>query len=315
MSEGVCHSTNAQRSRNDTHPDMRVARLAREQHGVVSVGQLTACGLTSAAISRRTRNGRLHRVHRGVYAVGHDALTLRASFVAAVLACGDGAVLSHHSAAAHWGFLRWDERSPQVTVTGARRRVAGLRVHRARVLDRRDVMRRHGILVTSPARTLLDLAAVLPARVLRRAARQAQAEHHLNVRQLADVLARAHGHRGAAALRALMADGPAPTRSELEDIVLDLLNTPGIQRPEINAALILDGRTVIPDFLWRDERLVIEADGGAYHTGTLARRDDAERQAILESHGYRVLRITWQQAVRHPQQTLARIRPALGRVH
>jgi very-short-patch-repair endonuclease len=311
MSNAVCHSSVAPRPRDDTHPDVRLARIAREEHGVVSIRQLAACGLDRAAVRRRTGTGRLHRVHRGVYAVGHDALTTQASFVAAVLACGDGAVLSHYAAAAYWGFRRWDGRIPRVTVTGAQRRVAGLRVHRARRLDRRDVMRRNGILVTSPARTLLDLAADLRPRELRRAARQAQAERHVNVRQLADMLTRAQGHRGAGALRGLVADGPAPTRSELEDIVLDLLDSAGIARPQINTTLRLDGRTVSPDFLWPEQRLVVEADGAAYHTGALVRAHDAERQALLEAHGYRVLRITWQQAVRHPQHTLARISVAL----
>ena len=250
-------------------------------------------------------------MHRGVYAVGHDALTPRGTFVAAVLACGDGAVLSHHAAAAYWGFRRWDERRPDVTVTGAQRRVAGLRVHRSRAIDRRDLVRRDGMLVTSPARTLLDLAASLAPRELRRAARQAEADQHINVRQLADVLARAHGHRGAGALRTLVADGPAPTRSELEDIVLDLIDGAGLPRPRINARLTLGGRTVVPDFLWPAQRVVVEADGAAYHSGALARAHDAERQALLEAHGYRVLRIGWQQAVRHPRQTVARIRAAL----
>jgi predicted transcriptional regulator of viral defense system len=313
MSSGVCHSTFGFRTRDDTRPDMRVVAIAREQHGVVSVGQLAALGLDSAAITRRVGSGRLHRVHRGVYAVGHDALTTTASFVAAVLAGGGGAVLSHHSAAVYWGFVRWDGRSPEVTVTGAQRRVPGLRVHRSRAVDRRDVMRRDGMLVTSPARTLLDLAAVVGPRELRRAARQAEAARHVNVRQLADVLVRAHGHRGAGALRRVVADGPAPTRSELEDIVLDLIDRAGIPRPQINAALTLDGRTVVPDFLWPEQRVILEADGAAYHAGALARAHDAERQALLEAHGYRVLRITWDQAVRHPRQTLARIRAALGR--
>jgi very-short-patch-repair endonuclease len=127
------------------------------------------------------------------------------------------------------------------------------------------------------------------------------------------VLTRAGGHRGAGALRGLVADGPAPTRSELEDIVLDLLDSAGIARPQINTTLRLDGRTVSPDFLWPEQRLVVEADGAAYHAGALVRTHDAERQALLEVHGYHVLRITWQQAVRHPQQTLARIRAALRR--
>jgi hypothetical protein len=105
---------------------------------------------------------------------------------------------------------------------------------------------------------------------------------------------------------------PAPTRSELEDIVLDLIDRVTVERPEINAMVRLDGeRPIRPDFLWRRLRLVIEADGAAWHDDKLTREDDAAKQAMLEAHGYRVLRITWEQAVRHPQQTLARIRVAL----
>jgi hypothetical protein len=291
---------------------MRVSLIAREQLGVVSVGQLAACGLHSAAINRRVRAGHLHRIHRGVYAVGHDAITMRAAFVAAVLACGQRAVLSHFAAAAYWGFVPWDRRAPEVTETGAQRRVAGLRIHRTRRLERRDVLPRDGIFVTSPARTLLDLATVLSPEALKRAVRQAQAEHHVNIRQLADVLARSNGRRGGAALRALVADGPVPSRSVLEDVVYDLLVGAGIPRPEVNAGFVLDGRPIFPDLLWRAQRLIVEDDSTAYHSGPLALADDAERQAILESHGYRVLRVTWRQAIDRPRQTIARVRAALA---
>ncbi|HEX4344046.1 MAG TPA: type IV toxin-antitoxin system AbiEi family antitoxin domain-containing protein [Solirubrobacteraceae bacterium] len=286
--------------------------MAGEQHGQVSTHQLRACGLDSKAIARRVRDGRLHRVHRGVYAVGHAGLTREGRFVAAVLACGDGAALSHVAAAALWGMLPWDERHPEVTVAGTgTRRIAGIRVHRARALHERDVVRRLGIRVTSPARTLLDLAAILPPRVLRAAARRAQAEKRVSVRQLVEVVQRSNGHHGAGALMTIATDGPAPTRSVLEDLLLDLLDGAGIPRPEINPSLRLDGRAVIPDFLWPREGLVVEADGAAWHDDRLSRRDDADRQASLEAHGYRVVRVTWRQIVDHPQQTLARIRAAL----
>jgi very-short-patch-repair endonuclease len=279
--------------------------MAAEQHGVVSAPQLQMAGLNRAAMRVRVRSARLHRVHRGVYAVGHDALTLHARFMAAVLACGPAAVLSHRSAAGLWGFLPWDaDRLPEVTVPGSSaRRRPGLRVHRTRDLDRRDVTTRDAITVTTPARSLLDLADELPDAGLRRATRQAQAMRWTNVRELADVLARANGRRGAPRLAALIADGPAPTRSEFEDLVLDLILDAGLRRPEINVRL---GR-VLPDLRWPDQRLTVECDGAAWHDGKLAREDDAARQAQLEAGGERVLRVTWQQAVRRPQQTLARM--------
>jgi hypothetical protein len=174
------------------------------------------------------------------------------------------------------------------------------------------VMRCEGIRVTSPARTALDLAAGTPQPALRRMIRQAQAEKRVTIRQLVEVLSRANGHPGGAALRAVIADGPAPTRSELEDLVLDLIDSAGIDRPEINHKLVLDGRSIVPDFLWRDLRLVIEADGAAWHDNKLTRENDADKQALLEAHGYRVLRITYAQVVHHPRQTIARIRTAIA---
>ncbi len=279
----------------------------------MSVGQLHALGLTDDAIGIRVRNGRLHRRYRGVYSVGHEALTPAARFLAAVLACGDGAVLSHHAAAIHLGLLRAEDRNPDVTVPASRPRVVhGVRVHRARRLDRRDVIRHGGLWVTSPARTILDLAASAPPRALRRMARQAQVEHRVNVRQLLELLARANGHRGVANLRAAIADGPTPTRSELEDIVLDLIDSVTSERPEINARLQLDGETIEPDFLWRARKLVIEADSRRFHDAAIVQADDARKQAMLEADGHRVLRITYEQAVGRPAQTRARIRAALA---
>jgi very-short-patch-repair endonuclease len=288
-----------------TPPDVRVTIVAAEQHGVVSAAQLQAAGLNRAAVLVRVRGARLHPVHRGVYAVGHDAMTLHARFMAAVLACGPAAALSHRSAAALWGFLAWEgDRLPEVTVPGSSARSRpGLRIHRTRHLDPRDVARREAIAVTTPARSLLDLADELPPAGLRRAARQAQAMRWTNVRQIADVLTRCNGRRGAPRLAALIADGPAPTRSEFEDLVLDLILGAGLRRPEINVRL---GR-VLPDLRWPDQRLTVECDGAAWHDGRLAREDDAARQAHLEASGERVLRVTWQQAVGHPRQTLARM--------
>ena len=190
-----------------------------------------------------------------------------------------------------------------MTVVGSVRRHAGLRIHRARALDERDVRRNLTIPRTTPARTLLDLADHLSDKALRRAVRQAQAMHLTNVRQIADVLERANGRRGAGRLAALIADGPTPTRSELEDLVLDVIERAGIQRPQINRRL---GR-VYPDLRWPEQRLTVECDGATWHSGKLATEDDATRQARLEADGERVLRVTWQQALTQPRQTAQRI--------
>jgi very-short-patch-repair endonuclease len=313
MSKGVCRSSPRIGDQIDTPSDVLVAAWAATQHGLISVEQLHACGLGRNAIALRVRNGRLHRVHRGVYAVGHPALTLTGRFVAAVLACGDDSSLSFFSSGAYWSFMRWEERLIDVTVVGTTTRgIAGVRVHRARSLDPRDVWHRDGMRVTSPARTLLDLAAVLPPEALRRAARQAQAERRVNIHQLREILARSNGHRGVAALRAIVDDGPTPTRSDLEDALLDLLDDAGIERPEVNAPLRLDGRRIVPDYLWRARRITIEADSRRWHDDPLTRRNDSDKQAILEANDYRVLRITDRQITDHPQQTLTRVRAALA---
>ncbi|MEA2142152.1 MAG: hypothetical protein QOI64_582 [Solirubrobacteraceae bacterium] len=260
----------------------------------------------------RVRRGQLHRVHRGVYAVGSGALSLRGQFTAAVLACGDDAVLAAHAAARWHEMRRWQPRSIDVIVQrGGGRERAGIRPRYSR-LDPRDVWRRDNILVTSPARTTLDLAAEMTPKGLRRMVRQSFAEGIVSVRQLTDVLDRTPRHPGAARLRALLADGYVPTRSELEDRALDLLAAAGIRWPDVNPRLVLEERRIRPDLLWCDERVVVELDGATWHDDPLTRADDAEKQAILEAAGYRVLRVSWRRLVDHPGQTLARIARALG---
>jgi hypothetical protein len=279
-----------------------VARAAADQWGVLSLDELFACGLSRTEVRSRVRNGRLHRVHRGVFAVGHTNLTLEGRFLAAVKACGPGAVLSHLSAAALWGFMPWDEdRYPVVTVpTTAPRAHPGIRIHRTTTLDRDDATRHRAIRVTAPARTLVDLAASLDHRPLRAATRRAQSLYRVNVRQLAETLACLRGRNGAARLAEIIATGPAPTKSELEDVVLDLILRGGHVHPDVNVPYHVNGRRTIPDFRWPEQRLVLEADSATWHDNPLAREDDAERQALLEAHGERVLRVTWAQAIARP---------------
>lgn len=294
-------------------PDLAAARIAAGQQSVISTRQLAGCGLNSGAITTRVRRGNLRRLYRGVYAVGSAPLTLKARLVAAVLACGADAILSHFAAAAWWGFVVWDDRRVDVTVPrAAGRRVPAIRSRRPRALGPRDAWRRDGIHITSPARTVLDLAAELPAAALRRMVRQALTERRLSIGDLAAVIERSTGHPGTAAVQVLITDGHVPTRSELEDRALDVLERAGIERPEVNAKLVLGQRALEPDLLWRRQRLVVELDGAAWHDNRLTREDDAARQALLEAHGYRVVRITWRQLADAPAQTLARIRAALG---
>jgi very-short-patch-repair endonuclease len=292
-------------------PDVLVARRAARNWGVLSLQELRACGLTVAAVKSRVANGRLHQRHRGVYAVGHPNVPLEGRFLGAAKACGPEAWVSHRAVASLWNLLPWSGGRIEVTVLGpGTRRHAGVLVHRTGRLDPADIAVVRGIPVTSPARTLVDLAAVLDERRLRRAVRQAQS---LKLCSIADVLAaldRAGRRRGRRKLLRVVATGPAPTRSELEDVVLDLMLRGGLEHPNVNVPLVLGGRRIVPDFRWPRERFVVEADGAAWHDNSTAREDDAERQAVLEAHGERVVRVTWDQAVQRPEQTLARLRAA-----
>jgi very-short-patch-repair endonuclease len=294
----------------DNRADVRVAALAADEWSVLSLDELRACGLTRKQVAARAASGRLHRRYRGVYVVGHAKPPLEGLWLAAVKACGPGAVLSHFAAASLWRLLDRDGRYPAVTVRGSGTRVhRGIRVHRA-ALSSADVTRHRGIPVTSPLRTLLDLAAVVPAPTLRRAVRQALALRLVHHGALLAAVLSAGRRPGVRALRGILGDGPAPTRSELEDVVLDLIRRAGLPMPDVNVALTLDGRRVVPDFRWPERQLIVEADGAAWHDDPLARADDAERQALLEAHGERVLRVSWRQAVGSPARTLARIAAA-----
>lgn len=291
--------------------DRRVAYLAAEEWGVVSTHELRCLGLSDAAVARRVERAFLYRLHRGVYAVGHTGLTKEGQWLAAVKACGDGAVLSHYSAGALWRFVPWDGREPEVTVPGPGTRIhTGIRVHRSACLDRKDVMTRDSIRLTSPARTLLDLASVLPYKPLRRAVREAMAQRRVAIRQLVEVLGRTGPRRGSNKMARIIADGYAPTATVLEDVVLDLILAGGFERPDVNKPLIIDGRRTVPDIRWSEQRIIVEADGAQWHEHKLAREDDADRQAFLESHGEHVIRVTWDQAVTKRPQTQQRLAAA-----
>ena len=220
-------------------------------------------------------------------------------------------MLSHLTAAAVLGIVEWDGRDPEVTVAGTATRLhSGIRVHRTAVLEQADLAWHGRLPITSPARTLVDLAGGLEYRLLRRAVRQALARGLVDLPTLMETLRRLGPRRGVRKLRKILATGPAPTRSVLEDVVLDLILDGGLERPDVNAPMVLEGRRVLPDFRWPRQRLVVEADSRAWHDDKVSREDDAERQALLEAHGERVLRVTWAQAIGQPAQTLARIRAA-----
>jgi very-short-patch-repair endonuclease len=294
------------------HPevDTLVAAAAAESRGVLSRAELRACGLSDEAIKVRVRTGRLHRVFRGVYAVGHRGLTPEAGWLAAVKACGPIAALSHFSLAMLFGLLPVEDRRPEVTIPAASKcRVDGIVVHRTRDLDR---VSHKGIPTTSAARMILDLAPRLDDVPLRRLMSRAQSMHLTNLRLLGRQLDRAAGRPGRARFARVLSTEPPATRTELEDRVHDLLTAAGLTPPHVNVPLHLDGRRVIPDFHWPDHHLIVEADSAQWHDTPQARADDAERQALLEAHGERIIRVTWQQATAHAAQTAQRVTLALA---
>lgn len=279
--------------RDSTTPrDARLARFAARHHGVVSVGQLRSLGFDRDAIARRVQSGRLHRLYRGVYAVGHTIVPPRGRWLAAVLACGEGAVLSHRSAAAHWGIRPTAAARIDVTVprTSGVRSTQAIAVHRSRRPIERVV--RDGIPVTTAGRTLADLATALPRRPLEKACEAAEA---LDLDVVVDP-----GHPGAKRL-ADVARGET-TRSPLEDEFLELCDRYEIPRPLVNHRV--EGFTV--DFCWLDRRLIVETDGRRHRTRAAFERDRA-RDALLTAIGWRVMRFTTRQVRGDPATVAARV--------
>ncbi len=267
-------------------PDARVAEIAARQHGVVSIWQLREAGLSDDAVSERVRAGRLHRVHRGVCAVGHPGLTFHGRAMAAVLALEE-ACLSHRSAAALWRVLPPQPGPIDVSLPtrNGRRRRRGIRLHRPLSLPPGEVTRRDGIPVTAPARTLADLRATLEPSTWRRALRQAEV---LGL-ELGPV---AESDR---------------TRSELERRFLGLCRRGGLPTPEVNVPV---GRRVA-DFLWREQRLVVETDGYRFHRGREAFEDDRARDLELRALGFEVIRLSHRQVVGAAPRVVAVLREAL----
>jgi len=281
------------------------------QHGVISLRQLQSLGLSASAVRTRVTAGRMHRVHAGVFAVGHASLTRRGRYAAAVLACGPGAVLSHRSAAA-LRELRASSRAAVDVTTPRRagRKRTGIDVHSGATLLPRDVETVDGISCTTVARTLLDLAEVLERRQVERACEQSEVERVFDLREVEDVLERADGRRGAAVLRSILAEqaiGTALTRRELEALFLELCRAAGLPRPDVNAWLPLEPTGVEADFLWRERRLVVETDGRETHFTTWAFESDRRRDQRLMLAGWRVVRFTWRQVVEEPARVAATV--------
>ena len=274
--------------------EAQLATLVANQHGVVSTQQLLRLGLGIGAIKHRACTGRLYRVHRGVYSVGHAGLSHEGRWMAAVLACGEGAVLSHRAAAALWSLLPPPSGFVDVTIPGdpGRARRRGIRLHRSRLLlpspgFRAPTTRRSNIPVTTPARTLADLRACVSPTLLAKA------------------------HRQAEVLGVPLDEAPPPrerTHSELERLFLRLCRRHRLPEPEVNARV----GPYLPDFLWPGARLIAEADGYAFHRGRANFEHDRRRAADLAASGYEVLRFTWQQVEEEPASVVSAVRTRLA---
>ncbi len=292
--------------------DLRVGAIAARQHGVITLVQLEEVGYTRYGVAKRAKRGQLHRIHRGVYAVGHRGLSWHGRWMAGVLACGEGAVLSHGSAASLWGLLKPIEGPVHVSVpsTSGRSRRRGIHLHRApsprapslaepspspsyspgRGGRRGRLLSTHrdNIPTTTVPRTIEDLRAssLLPPRLIRRAIRQAELK----------------GYR----LDGIETDR---TRSDLETAFLALFAAHRIPPPEVNPKI---GRYEV-DFLWRAQRLIVEADTWTYHRGSISFEDDHARDLDLRQQGYAVLRFTDRQLEAEPERVVADVAAALSR--
>lgn len=292
--------------------DEQIAKVAAAQHGVIARHQLHELGIGQDAIDGRLAAARLHRIHRGVYAVGHIKLTGNGRYLAAVLACGPGAALSHRSAGDHLGIRPTTGRRIEVIVPthAGRRGRAGITLHRCRSLLPAEVTVVDGISTTTPARTLLDLAGALRPQQLERAIDRAEALRIFDLRALRACMAAHPRQRGLTALLSILDKRlePAFTRNDLEDCFLGLCTAAGLPRPKVNVQV--EGFEV--DFFWPEQRLIVETDGRATHGTRTAFEHDRARDARLTAAGYRVVRFSYRQVVYEPEFVAATLRALLG---
>ena len=284
--------------------DALIAAIAGKQYGVIALWQLVELGITESGVRKRVATGRLHRIHRGVYAVGHPLLSKRGWWMAGILACGPGAVLSHTSAGELHGIAKG--RGIHVaSPTRSRHGIPKLTLHQPRGLAPDEVTVIDGIPVTSVTRTLVDLAAILDYDQLKRAWQAAQRLHLLDVDAVKPYLDQPR--RGIRNLRALVDNAiDAPdTKGEFEARFDDLIVEEGITRPAYN--VLIEGFLV--DAVWIDEKLIVELDSREYHWYRV--EEDAERRAELMLGDWRVYNVTWRALTKTPETVAARIRRLL----
>ena len=251
-------------------------------------------------------------MHRGVYSVGHHVLGAEGRYWAAVLACGDGAVHADVSAGAAWAIRPSASRTIHVLLVGlgGRERRDGIRLHRCRSLPADEVTTLDGLPITTPARTLLDLAAGgLRGRRLEAAVDRAERRRLLDFADLWKLLERYPGRPGTPSLKAVLDRyRGGDTRSELEELLAELCDAHGLPRPLENC--VIEGK--VRDFYWPHARLIVEADSYAWHRSPSALDDDRERDVELTLAGYRTLRFTWEQVTRQRRYVVNAIVRALA---
>jgi very-short-patch-repair endonuclease len=290
--------------------DAAIAELAEQQLGVVARRQLEALGVRRRATEVRLRAGRLHRLHRGVYAVGHRVLSKEARWMAAVLAGGPDAVLSHRAAAALWRIRDPPNGPTDITVPSKTRSHNEIRRHTVS-LPADEVTVRNGIPVTTVPRTLFDLATVLSAAAVENALRQSEYLQLHDRLSLRDFLARYPGHRGSRSIReslARRAEAPGRIRSPLEERFLPFLDRHRLPRPQCNTWIEVGGKRFQVDCLWPSRRQIVELDGWQGHGTRSAFREDRARDRALRVGGYGVTRLTWTQLDDEPEAIAADLR-------
>lgn len=275
---------------SSTSHDSAIARVADTHHGNISHAELLALGLSKRQIAYRVKIGRLHPVYRGVYSVGRSPKTALEWAAAAVLACGEGAALSHISALALWDLAEWRWSAIHVTVPGDRR-PSGIKVHRAPGLTGRDVRTHQGIRMTSPARTILDCAPALTDKQLNRAFNDARRSHQARLRlwHLADVIERFPTHRGASRLKPLVQITGGPTRSDWEDEFPAFCKQYELPEPILSTPVA----GYEADALFPHDKIVIELDSWDFHQDRESFENDRDRDADRLAAGHWTVRITW----------------------
>ena len=296
--------------------ERRLLALAECQRGALALHQLRALDLSASSVRRRVARGRLHRVHRGVYVLGRPDLPIEGRWMAAVLACGEGALLSHRSAAALHGLLRGGGASIEVTVAGRRGLSRpGLRVHRPECLCDGDRAMVRGIPTTSVPRTLFDNAQAASPRVLERACDQAEVLRVLDMNAMRELLARREGQPGVRQLRGVLEMGHVGediARRDLEERFLRLCRRSDLPSPEVNVSMNLGGEELEVDFLWRNQRVVVEVDGFATHGTRQAFQRDRRRDQTLRLAGWSVVRFTWDDVTKEPRHVMEVVRATLA---